>query len=89
MKTNKHRIMALRALRRCVLVALLSTAATAGASSASWAETPYFSTWVRQLGTSTNDTGYEVSADGLGNVYISGYTGGLLGDRMPVILMRL
>ena len=35
--------------------------------------------WTRQLGTSGNDRGYEVSADGLGNVYISGYTDGALG----------
>jgi len=28
--------------------------------------------WVRQLGTSGGDWSYGVSADGLGNVYISG-----------------
>src|SRR5690606_14256038 len=35
--------------------------------------------WVRQFGTSNNDNGTGVSADGLGNVYISGYTQGSLG----------
>jgi hypothetical protein len=35
--------------------------------------------WSRQLGTSGWDAGEGVSADGLGNVYISGYTGGSLG----------
>jgi phage-related protein len=36
--------------------------------------------WIRQLGTSTSDWSYGVSADGQGDVYISGYTGGNLGD---------
>ena len=35
--------------------------------------------WTRQLGTSADDVSYGVSADGLGNVYISGCTGGSLG----------
>lgn len=35
--------------------------------------------WTRQLGTSSDDSGYGVSADRLGNVYISGYTKGSLG----------
>lgn len=35
--------------------------------------------WTRQFGTSESDYGYEVSADGLGNVYISGQTRGSLG----------
>ena len=35
--------------------------------------------WVRQLGTSSIDWSYGVSADGIGNVYISGYTAGSLG----------
>jgi hypothetical protein len=35
--------------------------------------------WTKQLGTSGNDFGYGVSADGLGNVYISGITQGSLG----------
>jgi hypothetical protein len=34
--------------------------------------------WTRQLGTSSNDKCYGVSADGLGNVYITGYTYGNL-----------
>jgi hypothetical protein len=34
--------------------------------------------WTRQLGTAGNDLSRGVSADGLGNVYISGYTGGSL-----------
>ena len=35
--------------------------------------------WIRQLGTSGYDASPGVSADGLGNVYISGYTDGSLG----------
>ena len=35
--------------------------------------------WTRQLGTTAFDDGYAVSADGLGSVYISGYTSGSLG----------
>ena len=35
--------------------------------------------WSRQLGTMSGDDSHGVSADGLGNVYISGYTGGSLG----------
>jgi hypothetical protein len=34
--------------------------------------------WTRQLGTSAREDNYAVSADGLGNVYISGYTQGNL-----------
>ena len=42
--------------------------------------------WTRQLGSSSQDSARGVSADGLGNVYISGYTYGSLdgpsaGDR--------
>jgi len=36
--------------------------------------------WVRQLGTSSDDQSNGVSADGLGNVYISGLTRGSLGE---------
>ncbi|QDV73364.1 Beta-propeller repeat protein [Planctomycetes bacterium K2D] len=35
--------------------------------------------WTQQLGTVRNDVAYGVSADGLGNVYLSGYTSGSLG----------
>ena len=35
--------------------------------------------WTKQLGTPSNDFCYGVSADGLGNVYISGSTSGSLG----------
>jgi hypothetical protein len=35
--------------------------------------------WTSQLGTSSTDGSYGVSADGLGSVYISGYTAGNLG----------
>jgi hypothetical protein len=35
--------------------------------------------WTRQLGTTNRDRSTGVSADGLGNVYISGYTNGILG----------
>ena len=37
--------------------------------------------WTRQLGTDEYDSSWGVSADGLGNVYISGYTDGNLGGR--------
>jgi len=37
--------------------------------------------WSEQLGTSSYDYGYGVSADVFGNVYISGYTGGNLGGN--------
>ncbi len=36
--------------------------------------------WVRQIGTSAIDKAGSVSADGQGNVYIAGYTGGTLGE---------
>jgi hypothetical protein len=35
--------------------------------------------WTRQLGTSSNDRSHAVSADGIGNVYISGFSEGSLG----------
>ncbi len=35
--------------------------------------------WIRQLGTAGSDESYDVSADGLGNVYITGRTGNNLG----------
>jgi hypothetical protein len=35
--------------------------------------------WIRQLGPSSDDWSWGVSADGLGNVYISGGTDGSLG----------
>lgn len=35
--------------------------------------------WARQLGTTVSDISFGVSADGLGNVFISGYTDGSLG----------
>lgn len=37
--------------------------------------------WITLLGTSADDRSYGVSADGLGNVYISGYTEGDLGGQ--------
>ena len=39
--------------------------------------------WSRQLGTNYGDASYGVSADGLGNVYITGYTRGPLGGFNP------
>jgi hypothetical protein len=36
--------------------------------------------WTREFGTTVHDGSYDVSADGLGNVYISGYTHGSLGE---------
>lgn len=40
--------------------------------------------WVRQMGTAYDDISYGVSADGLGNVYITGLTEGNLGDPSGV-----
>ena len=42
-------------------------------------ETPYEIEWGRQIGTGSYDRGYGVAADGAGNIYVSGYTEGLLG----------
>jgi Beta-propeller repeat/PEP-CTERM motif len=39
--------------------------------------------WIRQLGTTTADDSYGVSADGLGNVFISGFTFGRLENVTP------
>ena len=36
--------------------------------------------WTRQLGNSSYQQSYGVSADGIGNIYIAGYTEGKLGD---------
>ena len=44
-------------------------------------ETPYEIEWIRQVGTEWDDRACGVSADGLGNVYISGYTHGSLGGN--------
>jgi len=35
--------------------------------------------WTRQIGTSTNESGYGVAVDGAGNAYIAGFTYGSLG----------
>jgi hypothetical protein len=49
--------------------------------STSWTRTTKSETvdWIRQLGTSSDDISYSVSADGIGNVYITGHTFGNLG----------
>ncbi len=36
--------------------------------------------WTQQIGTSGSDVSYSVAVDASGNAYISGYTGGVLGD---------
>jgi formylglycine-generating enzyme required for sulfatase activity len=59
--------------RRSLCVALLVTTVATSSASAQTIE------WTRQLGTSVHDISNGVSADGLGNVYISGYTDGSLG----------
>jgi hypothetical protein len=38
--------------------------------------------WTQQLGTSADDAGADISADGLGHVYVSGYTYGSLGGPL-------
>jgi len=40
-------------------------------------------TWIRQLGSSGADLAYEVSTDGAGGVYVSGYTTGNFGGPAP------
>jgi hypothetical protein len=40
--------------------------------------------WTRQLGTSGQDISQDVATDGIGNVYISGYTEGSLGGANQV-----
>lgn len=37
--------------------------------------------WTQQLGTSGRDSGRSITADGLGNIYITGYTEGALDDN--------
>jgi hypothetical protein len=65
-KTMRHRFFA-------GLAAGLAVCGAAGAGRAQTVE------WTRQLGTSSEDRSHGVSADGLGNVYISGFTFGSLG----------
>jgi len=48
-------------------------------SSIALAEEPYEIAWTRQFGTATADFSQGVTTDGLGNVFISGYTDGSLG----------
>jgi hypothetical protein len=38
--------------------------------------------WLRQLGTTKNDSSRDVSTDGLGNVFVSGFTSGSLGGPL-------
>ena len=76
MKTSNLITRFLPVCRRRILLGLLVAllgAAPAPASTQTLA-------WIRQLGSSGSDTSYGVSADGLGNVYISNYTGGILGE---------
>jgi hypothetical protein len=44
-----------------------------------FAEAPYQTAWIRQLGSANADYGIGMSADGLGNVFLSGHTSGDLG----------
>jgi len=44
--------------------------------------------WTRQLGTAIADYSYEVSADGLGNVYISGSLGGTIAGTSDAFLSK-
>ena len=43
-----------------------------------FAEAPYQTAWIRQLGSANSDYGFGVSGDGLGNVFLSGHTTGNL-----------
>jgi len=47
--------------------------------SAAWGEGPYPVAWIRQLGTPSDEWGTGVSADRVGNVYVTGSTRGALG----------
>ncbi len=65
--------------RRQVLGFLLVAWAMLATIGPAHAEDPYHIAWVRQLGTYYWDRSYGVSADGLGNVYMSGFAEGSLG----------
>lgn len=63
----------MRSLRSFAFAALLLASVSAGTAHAQTVD------WIRQLGTSANDYSYDVSVDGMGNVFISGRTEGDLG----------
>jgi hypothetical protein len=44
--------------------------------------------WTRQLGTTLQDSSASISADGLGNVYISGYTDGLMAGQPDAFVSK-
>lgn len=63
----------MRSLRPLVFAGLLLTLVSADTARAQTVD------WIRQLGTSADEINYGVSVDGMGNVFISGYTEGDLG----------
>jgi hypothetical protein len=65
--------------RNYVLAVLAVVVIGSFAASMARAEQAYDLAWVRQMGTTANDYSNSVAVDGLGNVYISGYTNGSLG----------
>jgi len=65
--------------RNYVLAVLAVVVIVSFAAGAAWAEQAYDLAWVRQIGTTADDTSSSVVVDGLGNVYISGTTTGSLG----------
>ena len=65
--------------RNYVLAVLAVVVMASFAASTAKAEQAYDLAWARQIGTTSYDYGESVAVDGLGNAYISGYTGGSLG----------
>jgi hypothetical protein len=71
-----------RTLVVALMVAAIGLALASGAAQLN-AEQPYNVAWVRQFGTSAQDVGRGLAADGNGNVYITGYTKGALAAPNP------
>ncbi|MBI5696245.1 MAG: SBBP repeat-containing protein, partial [Nitrospirae bacterium] len=66
---------------RAVLIIVLLVMSFAGLGREARAELPYRTVWTRQMGFESSDQARCVAVDGVGNVYIAGYTsGGLYGD---------
>ncbi|MBN1435568.1 MAG: SBBP repeat-containing protein [Sedimentisphaerales bacterium] len=64
------------AISRISCVFVLGVLTLALLTPLAWAEDPYPVEWARQFGTSASDGCYGVSADDLGNVFVSGWTEG-------------
>ena len=64
-------------MRKKIQVKCLATLLLLAFSAMAQAETPVVE-WIRQLGTTSFDSGNGVSVDNNGNAYVTGYTGGSL-----------